>query len=155
LVGVPSREKRGGGGADTGQAVELRDGWADLELVARMKEGSFKRSEKMALKIILTILSNKMGIKLNLMDVDIKFSRNKNHNLLVKTQSYTTLVATRTISPADCLAIVDLVTDTSEYIQRGEEYWSAKQELDDAHELKMSQIKVKIDDNSTLEKDET
>jgi len=125
LIGIPDRNNRSGGGGDTGQAVELRDGWADLEAVARNKELTFKKSEKQALRIILNIMNGKMGTKLSLLDVDIKFSRNKNNNIQVKTQSYQTLLATKTLSPADCLTIVDLVSDVNEYIERGRVFWGA------------------------------
>lgn len=123
MLGIPERSNRAGGGGDTGQAVELRDGWADLEIVARNKETAFKKAEKQALKIILNILKNKLGFNLSLLDVDIKFSRNKNNNLLVKTQSYQTLLATKTLSPSDCLTIVDLVSDVNEFVSRGESFW--------------------------------
>ena len=123
IIGIPDRNNRKGGGGDTGQAVELRDGWADLEVVARNKELMFKRSEKLALKVMLTIMNNKLSTGLSLLDIDIKFSRNKNNNLLVKTQSFSTLLATKTLSPADCLAIVDIVSDVNEYIARGEAFW--------------------------------
>lgn len=123
LIGIPDRNQRGGGGGDTGQAVELRDGWADLEIVARNKELVFKKSEKRSLKIILSILNSKMSLGLSLVDVDIKFSRNKNNNLMVKTQSYQTLLGTKTLSPHDCLSIVDLVSDVNEYISRGQAFW--------------------------------
>ena len=123
LIGIPDRNNRGGGGGDTGQAVELRDGWADLEVVARNKELVFKKSEKQTLRIILKILNNKEGMNLSLMDVDVKFTRNKNNNLMVKTQSYANLLNTKTLSPADCLTIVDLVSDVNEYISRGQAFW--------------------------------
>jgi SPP1 family phage portal protein len=123
LIGIPSRNSRAGGGGDTGMAVELRDGWADLEIVARNKELVFKQSEKMALKIILTMFNSGRTDKLSLIDIDIKFTRNKNNNLLVKTQSYDTLLRTKTLTPADCLTIVDLVSDVNEYISRGESFW--------------------------------
>lgn len=124
MIGIPDRESRGGsGGGDTGMAVELRDGWADLETVARNKELVYKRSEKQALRIMLKILENKMGFTLSLLNVEIKFSRNKNNNLLVKTQSYATLIATKTLSPADCLIVVDLVSDVNEFMARGELFW--------------------------------
>lgn len=123
LIGIPDRKNRSGGGGDTGQAVELRDGWADLEIVARNKELTYKKSEKMALRIILNILKNKLGMTLSLLDIDIKFTRNKNNNLLVKTQGYQNLLATKTLDPADCLTIVDLVSDVNEYISRGKTFW--------------------------------
>jgi len=128
LVGIPSRDNRAGGGGDTGQAVELRDGWADLEIVARNKESVFKRSEKRALKVVLEILRNTTGFALTTMEVDVKFTRNKNNNLLVKTQSYTNLVATKTVTPEDALSIVDLVSDTNDYATRGKAYWDAETE---------------------------
>ena len=123
LIGIPDRNNRSGGGGDTGQAVELRDGWADLEIIARNKELEFKKSEKQALRIILNMVKNKEGFDLSLLDVDIKFSRNKNNNLLVKSQAYSTLLATKTLTPADCLTIVDLVSDVNEFVARGEEFW--------------------------------
>lgn len=125
LIGIPDRNTRGGGGGDTGQAVELRDGWADLEIVARNKELSFKRSEKQALKIILNILNNSMATELSLIDIDIKFTRNKNNNLMVKAQAYSMLLTTKTLSPNDCLTIVDLVSDVNEYVSRGKSFWGA------------------------------
>lgn len=123
LVGIPDRNGRSGGGGDTGQAVELRDGWADLEVVARNKEVVFKKSERQSLRIILNILNNKLAFSLSPMDIDIKFTRNKNNNLLVKTQAYSNLLATKTLSPEDCLTIVDLVSDVNEYISRGKTFW--------------------------------
>lgn len=106
-------------------AVELRDGWADLEVVARNKELTFKKAEKQTLRIILNILNASDKTELSLLDVDIKFSRNKNNNLQVKTQSYQTLLNTKTLSPADCLTIVDLVSDVNEYIDRGKAFWGS------------------------------
>lgn len=125
MVGIPDRNNRSGGGGDTGQAVELRDGWADLEVVARNKELAFKRSEKQALKIILNIMNNSMATELSLLDIDIKFTRNKNNNLMTKAQAYAMLLGTKTLSPNDCLTIVDLVSDVNEYVSRGQTFWGA------------------------------
>lgn len=149
MIGIPDRNNRSGGGGDTGQAVELRDGWADLEIVARNKELVFKKSEKQALKIILTILQHKEGFDLKLMDVDIKFSRNKNNNLLVKTQGYANLLATKTLSPADCLTIVDLVSDVNEYISRGMAFWGDM--FAGKSEMKPAEGDVKPKDGETHE----
>lgn len=123
IIGIPNRNNRAGGGGDTGQAVELRDGWADLEIVARNKELMFKKSEKMALKIYLSMFNSTRIDKLSLLDIDIKFTRNKNNNMLVKTQSYETLLRTKTLTPEDCLTIVDLVSDVNEFISRGKSFW--------------------------------
>jgi hypothetical protein len=77
----------------------------------------------MALKIMLTIMNNKERSALSLLDINIKFSRNKNNNLLVKTQAYMNLISSKTLDPADCLTIVDLVSDVKDYIERGKAFW--------------------------------
>ena len=77
----------------------------------------------MALKVYLAMFNSKFNAGLSLLDIDIKFTRNKNNNMLVKTQSYETLLRTKTLTPEDCLTIVDLVSDVNEYISRGKTFW--------------------------------
>jgi hypothetical protein len=91
-------------------------------------------------------------LNLSLKDVDIKFSRNKNHNLLVKTQSYQTLIQTQTLTPADALSIVDLVSDVNEFASRGEEYWKAKKEENMNEQLVLQEKQAEISQKSTPEK---
>lgn len=93
IVGVPDRKNRSGGGGDTGQAVQLRDGWADLETLARNKELYFKKSEKRFLKIILSILKLSGRLNVSVTEIECKFTRNKNDNFLVKTQGLQNLLA--------------------------------------------------------------
>ncbi|HZJ99672.1 MAG TPA: phage portal protein [Tissierellaceae bacterium] len=126
LVGVPSRND-GASGGDTGLAIELRDGWADLEIICKNKELIFRDSEKKTLDVLLHIFNIGRTEKLEKLDLDIKFSRNKNNNMLVKTQSYQSLLSTRTLSPADCLSIVDLVSDPNDYIERGLAFWKTQE----------------------------
>ena len=70
---------------------------------------------------------NLIDNELKLIDIDIKLPRNKNDNLQSKTQSYATLVGTKTIAPEDALNIADMTTDTAEVIRRGDKYWSDKE----------------------------
>lgn len=123
LVGIPNRDNRATGGGDTGTAVELRDGWADLENVIRSKELYFKKGERKKLEIITTILKNKKAFNITSKDLVVKFSRNKHNNLLVKTQSLTNMLQTKTISPIDALQIADLTTDATDVSTRGKVFW--------------------------------
>lgn len=64
VTGIPDRKTRSNGGGDTGDAVYLRDGWASLEVVARIKERYFRKSEKQMLKIVCRILKIFRNIEL-------------------------------------------------------------------------------------------
>lgn len=129
IVGIPDRKTRGGGGGDTGDAVKLRDGWADMEVVARTTEKFNKKSEKQELKVILKILKDLKKIqKTSIINIDIKYPRNKTDNLNSKVTAYSTLLGTQTMAPEDALDIVDIISDISEVVARGEEYWKKKRE---------------------------
>ena len=125
IIGIPDRKTRGGGGGDTGDAVKLRDGWADIEIVARIKENYFKIAKKKQIAVAIKILQllGITNLELKTIDIDVKFTRNKNDNLQTKAQSYSTLIGTKTLHPADALEISDMTTDITEVIKRGEKYW--------------------------------
>lgn len=125
IIGIPDRKTRGGGGGDTGDAVKLRDGWADIEIVARIKESYFKIAKKKQIAVIINVLQ-KLGLmkdNFKTIDIDVKFTRNKNDNLQTKSQAFSTLHGTRTLDPADSLEICELTTDVVEVIERGKKYW--------------------------------
>lgn len=142
IIGIPDRKTRGGGGGDTGDAVKLRDGWADIEVVARVKEKYFKVAKKKQIAVALAILKglDLVSKEITLKDIDIKLPRNKNDNLQTKAQSYATIVATKTVAPEDALNIADMTTDTREVIRRGEEYWNKKQEEENTRIQKQQDI---------------
>ena len=147
LVGVPDRND-GASGGDTGLAIELRDGWADLETICKNKELVFMESEKRTLDVMLHIFNIGRTEKLNKLDLDIKFSRNKNNNMLVKTQSFQTLLSSRTLNPEDCLSIVDLVSDPNDYIERGQAFWGDEFANGDKSQPKEGEDITKIDNNA-------
>ena len=124
VVGIPDRKTRSGGGGDTGDAVKLRDGWADIEIVARVKETYFKIAKKKQLAVAIKILHllNMISKNFKLEDIDIKLPRNKNDNIQTKAQSYSTLVATNTLAPEDALAMADMTTDITGVVSRGKKY---------------------------------
>ena len=145
VVGIPDRKTRGGGGGDTGDAVKLRDGWADMEVVARTTETFNKKSEKKELKIILKILKDLKKIKkTSMINVDIKYPRNKTDNLNSKVTAYAALLNTQTVAPNDALDIVDITSDNAEVVARGEEYWKKKKEEQFEEQQKQLQLQSKM-----------
>ena len=154
IIGIPDRKTRGGGGGDTGDAVKLRDGWADIEIVARIKESYFKVAKKKQLAVIINILQrlNYISDKIKLVDLDIKFSRNKNDNLQTKAQSYSTIISTKTIAPEDALEMADMTTDVTEVITRGETYWNKKQENQNQNLINNKGVDSQQGDNNNEDK---
>lgn len=75
--------------------------------------------------VIIEIMKklNQVSKDFKVMDVDIKFSRNKTDNLQSKAQSYSTFVGTKSIAPEDALEMCDVTTDVVEVAERGKKYW--------------------------------
>lgn len=151
VVGIPDRKTRGGGGGDTGDAVKLRDGWADMEVVARTTETFNKKSEKKELKVILKILKGLKKIaKTSIINVDIKYPRNKTDNLNSKVTAMSTMLSTQVMAPEDVLDIVDITSDNTEVVARGLAYWKKKKQED--FEEQQRQLSSTIGDNDTTQK---
>lgn len=130
IIGIPDRKTRGGGGGDTGDAVKLRDGWADIEIVARIKEQYFKVAKRKQVSVAIRILQ-KLGLvskNFRTRYLDIKVPRNNIDNLQTKAQAYSTLNGTKTLHPADALDMVELTTDIDTKIERGIKFWEEQTE---------------------------
>ena len=84
IQGMSNRQKNSGG--DTGNAVMLRNGFYNSEKRAELAEPIFKRSERMTLRLILSILRVENGFSLLPSDVEIKISRSKLDNMLTKAE---------------------------------------------------------------------
>lgn len=153
IIGIPDRKTRGGGGGDTGDAVKLRDGWADIEIVARIKESYFKIAKKKQIAVIISILQklNLINQSIKTIDMDIKFSRNKNDNLQSKAQSYATLIGTKTVTPEDALTIADMTTDSVEIAAKGKKYWEEQAQQAIAN---MQQVSNQTNQGNKVEDDE-
>lgn len=145
IVGVPDRKTRSGGGGDTGDAVFIRDGWQDIDLVAASKEQYYIQSERESLAVILYILDTHKEVSgLSPLDIEIHFNRNKSANIQSKAQVYTTLVSgDAPLDPADALDIADLTNNVHDVILRSEAY---AQKL---AERSISRANVSGDPNST------
>ena len=144
IIGIPDRKTRGGGGGDTGDAVKLRDGWADIEIVARIKEQYFKVAKRKQVAVAIRILQ-KLGLvskNFRTRYLDIKVPRNNIDNLQTKAQAYSTLNGTKTLHPADALDMVELTTDIDTKIDRGIKFWEEQAEKQQELKEKNQEIKM-------------
>ena len=120
ITGIPDRENNGNGG-DTGTAVLNRNGWTDIEIVARFKEMFIKKARKKQLEIGLEILKrlNLVDDTMRVLDIDITIGRHTTDNLSTKTTAFSTLVATGELATIDALELSGLTTRTAEMVERG------------------------------------
>lgn len=140
ITGVPNRETNTGG--DTGQAVQLRNGFEIAESNAKSIELVFKECDKELLKVALQIIkkSNDIDIdmsNLKLSDIDIQSSRNRTDGLITKIQAFSQGVAAG-IHPLHMLNIIGLFSDSHQVYIDSQPYLS----------------KWKYDENDTEAEDE-
>jgi SPP1 family phage portal protein len=95
IASVPDRRASAGG--NTGQALIIGEGWVMAESSAKALEPLFIGAEKQMLRAVLKICADTKNSppevkRLKIHDIDVKFTRNKTDNLLVKTQALTNLL---------------------------------------------------------------
>ena len=122
ITGIPDRSANSSGG-DTGEAVINRDGWTDLEIVAKLKELFIKKAKAKQLAVAIEILKkvDKLPETLSALDVTPSIGRHTTDNLGTKTTAFSTLVATGELATIDCLEMSGLTTRVTEVVERGKE----------------------------------
>lgn len=144
IVGVPDRKTRGGGGGDTGDAVFLRDGWQDIDLVAMNKEPFFVMAERESLAVALYILKtfDEIG-DLEASDIEIKFNRNKTSNIQSKAQVLQILW--NMLDHADALEMSDLTTNVQDVILRAENAQEKRLQNQLEEQRRVSEVAAEFD----------
>lgn len=128
IVGMPSRQKSGGG--DTGTAIIYRNGWEEADSKIQDVELMFKDSEKQFLKVILsytrTLTYNKNKLKLS--DIEIKFTRRNFENTYQKTQILDMMLKNGKIAPRLAFVTCGLFQDPESAYAESEEYMERQAE---------------------------
>ena len=129
ITGIPDRSANSSGG-DTGEAVINRDGWTDIEIVAKLKELFFKKAKKRQVAVAIKILQQLDIVDKNLsvLDIDINIGRHTTDNLGTKTTAFAALVGTGEIATIDALEMSGLTTRTAEVVERGKKAKEEKRE---------------------------
>ena len=133
ICGIPNRNG-GSSTSDTGQAVYLRDGYGAAETHMQAVELEFKRSEKEFLRLVLRILRDMIGLKLDLKNVEPKFSRRNYDNLQTKSQVLTTLLSNPKVHPQLAFVHSGMFLDPENAYLQSKEWWEANEQKE-AEEL--------------------
>lgn len=99
IVGMPSQGNANTSDSSNNGAVIMKNGWWNAEARALETEGMWKEAETQFLKIVLKVCRDANVLNdLAVSDVEPKFGRRSYDDLLVKTQSFSTLMASGTPS---------------------------------------------------------
>ncbi len=133
IVAIPKAGDRAQSGGDTGQARLLGEGWTLADQRAMTYQNMITESERELLAIILYICRNTPECKINELypsDIEVKFSRSKSDNMLVKSQVILNLQAAQI--PEEIIAQVcelfDAPLEVSEAWKKNIEEIEAKQQ---------------------------
>ena len=128
IVGLPSQGDGTTGDSSNNGAMLLKGGWENAETRARESEVMFKRSEIPFLKLLFQILSEKTDIKLEVPDVDIRFTRRNYENIQVKSQVLTTMLSNDKIHPKLAFEGCGMFIDPEEAYNMSMQYEKEKAE---------------------------
>ena len=139
ITGIPNRNG-GTSTSDTGNAVQLRDGWQDAEARAKGIETMFKESEAKTLKLVLRILRDTTGTSLKLADIEPHFTRRNYENIVSKAQVLTTMLNNPKIHPELAFSHCGMFPDPESAYLQSKEYYDEQMakwepvEVDDENE---------------------
>lgn len=127
ITGMPNRNG-GSSTSDTGSAVVYRDGWSAAETRAKDSESIFKKSENVALKLVLKIckdLTPQLDLKIS--DISIKFTRRNFENTSTKATVLTTMLGSDKIAPRLAFQHCGMFSDSESAYQESLEYTEERQ----------------------------
>lgn len=142
IVGMPNRNG-GSSTSDTGAAVIMRDGWSDAEARAKQDEAVFKDSETSFLKIVLRICQILDNMKLNISNLDTRFTRRNYENIAQKSSVLVSLLQSGKVHPLLAFQYCGMFSDPNLAYEMSKQY-SEEQEKK-AQELMEKQAEKKKD----------
>lgn len=113
ILGVPQAQNNGTVNAETGKAMLTGQGFTSSSIRIEGEEEAFRCCDRNSLKVLLKICKKSPDSDisdLKASDIDIKFNRDMNDNLLVKTQALNNLM-TAQIPPEIANSVIGLFSD--------------------------------------------
>lgn len=124
ICGVPRMNDKPSGG-DTGQARLLGEGWTMADERAKQDELYFKRTERRVIDLILKIckMTQSKVKSLKSSGLDIKFTRNKSDNMLVKAQTLLYMKQAQ-VAPEIGFNVCGLFSDSTDAVKQSEAFFT-------------------------------
>ncbi len=151
IIGVPKTSDSPRSSGDTGQARLLGEGWTLADQRASSDEKMFDTAEHKMLKVVLSICKKIKNCPIQdiyTSDIEIKHNRNKDDNLLVKTQSLTNLNSAGL--PKEIIAqAVNLFSDPHEVAEK----WQKEADKNREEMFKINSKAVSSDTQENISKE--
>ena len=131
ILGVPQAQNNGTVNAETGKAMLTGQGFTSSSIRIEGEEEAFRCCDRNSLKVLLKICKNTADsniLDLKVSDIDIKFNRDMNDNLLVKTQALNNLI-TAQIPPEIANSVIGLFSDPVSVSQAQRKYMEERQQV--------------------------
>lgn len=125
ITGMPNRNEKYSAG-DTGVAVQLRNGWSSAEARAKDQELMFKQSEMRLLEIACDLMNTIDKSKIDLRDIDIRFTRRNYENIVEKSTVLTTMLANTKIHPKLAFDFCGMFPDSDLAYTMSKEYYDTE-----------------------------
>ena len=119
IQGLSDRQSKNSGG-DSGNAVSMRNGFTEASLRVAICEPVFKKSERLALRIILNRLRINEKFTLTVGDVEIHINHNRTDNILTKSEALKLLLDSG-INYKRAIKTVDLFSDPEQVSAESED----------------------------------
>lgn len=131
ILGVPQAQNNGTVNAETGKAMLTGQGFTSSSIRIEGEEEAFRCCDRNSLKVLLKICKKSPDSDisdLKASDIDIKFNRDMNDNLLVKTQALNNLI-TAQIPPEIANSVIGLFSDPVSVSQAQRKYMEERQKV--------------------------
>ena len=157
ILGVPQAQNNGTMNAETGKAMLTGQGFTSSSIRIEGEEEAIRCCDRNSLKVILKICkkSSKSDIKeLRASSIDIRFNRDMNDNLLVKTQALNNLI-TAQIPPEVANSVIGLFSDPVAVSKLQREYMKEREQvqrqIEQVSNQKVQEQNNKIEDTQELD----
>lgn len=133
ILGVPQAQNNGTVNAETGKAMLTGQGFTSSSIRIEGEEEAFRCCDRNSLKVLLKICKKSPDSdiqNLKASDIDIKFNRDMNDNLLVKTQALNNLI-TAQIPPEIANSVIGLFSDPVSVSAAQRKYMEERQAIAD------------------------
>ena len=124
IVGMPSQSDGNSSDSSNNGAVILKNGWQGAETRAQDFEAMFKMPETEMLNVVAVLCSGLSDFSFDPADVEVKFTRHSYDNLLSKSQTLVTMLASDKIHPKSAYEASGLFVDTEEAYLLGMDWYS-------------------------------